>query len=72
MPFSSAKKIRSPSYNQPMGRSVVISTPIPTADELAKRLRIGKKRLAMIREIVHTNSSASAHRRTSTINRQKV
>lgn len=34
-----------------MGRSVVITTPIPTVDEMAKRLRIGKKRLAVIREI---------------------
>jgi hypothetical protein len=34
-----------------MGRSVIITTPIPTVDEMAKRLRIGKKRLATIREI---------------------
>jgi hypothetical protein len=39
-------------YTYRMGRSVIITTPIPTADEVAKRLRMGKKRVAMIREIV--------------------
>jgi hypothetical protein len=40
-----------------MGRSVVITTPIPTADELAKRLGMGKKRVAAIRAIIQKNSA---------------
>jgi hypothetical protein len=40
-----------------MGRSVVITTPLLTADEMAKRLRVGKKRAAAIREIVLKNSA---------------
>jgi hypothetical protein len=34
-----------------MGRSVTITTPIPTVDEMAKRLGVGKRRLATIRRI---------------------
>jgi hypothetical protein len=48
-----------------MGRSVVIKTPLLTSDEMAKRLGVGKKRLAEIKEIVRTPSSGSAGRHTS-------
>jgi hypothetical protein len=55
-----------------MGRSVVITTPIPTVDELAKRLRIGKKRLATIREIVHKNSGKFMDRNRSVSSSRKI
>jgi hypothetical protein len=55
-----------------MGRSVVITTPIPTVDEMAKRLRIGKKRLATIREIVHKNSGKFLDRNKSVSSSRKV
>jgi hypothetical protein len=55
-----------------MGRSVIITTPIPTVDEMAKRLRIGKKRLATIREIVHKNSAKFLDRNNSASSRRKV
>jgi hypothetical protein len=46
-----------------MGRSVIITTPIPTADEMAKRLGIGKKRLASIKQIVRNSSNGSFENR---------
>jgi hypothetical protein len=48
-----------------MGRSVTITTPIPTVDEMAKRLRIGKKRLAIIKAIARQVREA---RRESAVN----
>jgi hypothetical protein len=55
-----------------MGRSVVITTPIPTADEMAKRLGMGKKRVATIREIVHKNSAKFLNRGRSVPSSGKV
>jgi hypothetical protein len=52
-------------YTDYMGRSVIITTPIPTADEIAKRLGMGKKRVAMIREIVRKNSAKFVNRSRS-------
>jgi hypothetical protein len=48
-----------------MGRSVIITTPIPTADEMAKRLGMGKKRVAEIREIMRKAPSRSTKRRVT-------
>jgi hypothetical protein len=48
-----------------MGRSVVITTPLLTADEMATRLGIGKKRLAAIKEIVRKPYSVSGRRRAT-------
>jgi hypothetical protein len=55
-----------------MGRSVIITAPIPTADEMAKRLGMGKKRLAAIREIVHKNSAKFVNRSRSDSSSRKV
>ncbi len=50
---------------------MVITTPIPTADEMAKRLKIGKKRVVAIREIVLKNSAKFVNRRkTEPLNRK--
>ena len=61
-------------YTGCMGRSVVITTPIPTADEMAKRLGMGKKRVATIREIVHKNSAKFVNRSksVSSLRKRKV
>ena len=59
-------------YTDCMGRSVIITTPIPTADEMAKRLGMGKKRVAMIREIVHKNSAKFVNRSRSVSSSRKV
>ena len=59
-------------YSYCMGRSVIISTPIPTADEMAKRLGMGKKRVATIREIVHKNSAKFVNRSRSVFSSRKV
>lgn len=53
-------------YTEYMGRSVVITTPIPTVDEMAKRLGMGKKRVAEIREIMRKAPSRSTKRRRVT------
>ena len=50
----------------------MITTPIPTADEMAKRLRIGKKRLAAIREILHKNSGEFLDRNKPVTSGRKV
>jgi hypothetical protein len=55
-----------------MGRSVIITTPIPTVDEMAKRLRMGKKRVAMIRQIVQKNSAKFLDRNKSVSSSRKV
>jgi hypothetical protein len=55
-----------------MGRSVIITTPIPTVDEMAKRLHIGKQRLATIREIVHKNSAKFLGRNRPVTSSRKV
>ena len=59
-------------YTDYMGRSVVITTPIPTADEMAKRLGMGKKRVATIRQIVRKNSSKVVNRNRSASSNGKV
>lgn len=59
-------------YTYRMGRSVIITTPIPTADEMAKRLGMGKKRVAKIREIVHKNSAKFLNRSKSISSSGKV
>jgi hypothetical protein len=55
-----------------MGRSVVISTPLLTADELATRLGIGKRRLAAIKEIVKKPTSGATGRRTEDSTERKA
>lgn len=59
-------------YTDCMGRSVVITTPIPTADEMAKRLGMGKKRVAAIRAIIRKNSAKFVNRSKSVSSSRKV
>jgi hypothetical protein len=54
-----------------MGRSVVITTPIPTADELAKQLHIGKRRLATIKRIVDGSISEAPDPKRESANKSK-
>lgn len=49
-------------YNQAMSRSVEVTTPIPSAEEIAERLGVGAERQKMLLSIVRHRSSISVHR----------
>ena len=49
-------------YNQVVSRSVEVTTPIPSAEEIAERLGVGAERQKMLLSIVRHRSSISVHR----------